>query len=180
MKEDFFYTNQGEYELFMQATYFTPGYEIITIIRNGDIWKEDKNEFTTAQYNELRLAEKYEVINEARFAEAQNKVLEQINQSRQSLKKLYFDLWTDFLIAKVQIQEELVKSGIDFTNFHLASQFKEQMAIKIDLDAKRQKLSNAFSNNQAVIFSNEDIYGKVANERLDTYLNRRAQLLKKI
>lgn len=179
MKETFYFTSGPNYELYLQVTDTTHFYDVITIIKNGDIWKEDKAEYNSTQYNALSFATKYQPISEEQFAAAQNNVLSTINQTRQSLRKSYFNLWTEYLIERIKLEELLTKSKIDRTDFYAVTNFKLEAGRSLQLEQKRDNLHRTYNENyNRNIFSNEDIFGKVATERLDTYLNRRDEILK--
>jgi len=181
MKETFFFKSGDGYQLFIQVTYTTPCYEVLTIINEGEHWREDNLEYSTEDYKSLDFINKFDIIDEMTFAEAQNKILNRIEYTRDSLRHLYTTLWTEYLIEKVRIEEELKKSKINLDNFYLVSQFRNRMAEDINLNLKRQRIYDVYNknDNQYVSFSNKDIFGKVANERLDMYLNRREEILKK-
>jgi hypothetical protein len=178
MKEIYYFTSGLNYELYLQVTETTHCHDVITIIKNAEIWKEDKAEYNTNQYTALDFANKYQQISELKFESAQNQILQNINHTRESLKALYYKLWTEYLIEKIRIEELLAKSIIDKSDFYAVSNFRIEAARSTELGLKRSNLYETFNRNyQQSVFSNEDIFGKVANERLDVYLNRRKELL---
>ena len=178
MKETYYFTSGLNYELYLQVTETAHCHDVITIIKNAEIWKEDKTEYNSNQYTALDFANKYHHINELQFASAQNQILQNINHTRDSLKALYHKLWTEYLIEKIRIEELLAKSKIDKSDFYAVSNFRIEAARVSKLELKRRNLYETFNcNYQQSVFSNEDIFGKVANERLDVYLNRRKDLL---
>ena len=96
MSETFFFKSGDNYQLYIQVTYTTPCYEVLAIINEGEHWREDNFEYSTEDYRAFDFTNKFDTIDEATFAEAQNRILNRIEFTRDSLRQLYTTLWTEY------------------------------------------------------------------------------------
>lgn len=180
MIEIFYKRETDEYSLYIQVTDSTHFYDVLTIISHDGEWKEDRNQFSEGDYRALNFQEIYQTITETEFGEAQNNILKSIGKTRDQLKNEYYKLWYNYLVQKIRIEEHLIESGIDLTDYWKVVNYRQQKELELDVNEKRDAIQKAFSQNNPQILSNEDIFNKVASTINNRYLLRRAQIQAKV
>ncbi len=176
MTEKFYYSKGDNYELFVQVTDYTSEFDVLTIIHQGDKWKEEGNQYSDYEYQQLTFPKTYSLITEMQFEKAQNEILKLIGTTRSELAERYRGLWHEYLVEKLKIEERLIASNIDLTNHWEITKFREEQAYEIGLYDKKQKVYDTFNQNNPKLISNEDIFKKASSKILNSYLIRRAQI----
>jgi hypothetical protein len=176
MTEKFYYSKGENYELFVQVTDNTSEFDVLTIIHQENNWKEESNQYSDYEYQQLVFPKTYQQINEEQFEKAQNEILKIIGTTRSGLTEKYRSLWHEYLVEKLEIEERLITSSVDFTNHWEVTEFRERQAFEVGLYDKKQKIYDVFNQNDSKIISNEDIFNKASSKILNSYLIRRAKI----
>jgi len=181
MKESYLSKKDSKYELYMQITEYTLAVDVITIIYFNGNWKEDYYEYSHEDFQRLLnlfITDGAISISVNEFEKAQNNILIPYDTTKQGLRNLYNNLWQQFYDLRYKIENEIISSSINLSNYSKVIMMRDHLEKEYDLESLKTRIHSTYQEYGGEnVISNKDIFSKSASSLTDKWLKARSELL---